>query len=126
MDGCTYCAPVYAPILAWVPQLRRRHKYILAELFKPPLTLTHGDAHIENVRRPKSWTLDPGLWTLDAQIESARRGNGQPEEPPELCGVTNEPYTAADPKLAGLLRCALRRRCVLHRLRQHDVLAGRV
>ena len=42
-------AEEYAPILAWVPALRRRHKWLLQELFRPPLTLTHGDAHIENV-----------------------------------------------------------------------------
>jgi len=40
---------VYAPILAWMPTILHRHKYILQELFKPPLTLCHGDAHIENV-----------------------------------------------------------------------------
>ena len=40
---------VYEPIVAMMPQLRRRHKYILETLFAPPLTLTHGDAHIENV-----------------------------------------------------------------------------
>ena len=39
----------YKPILAWQPILKRRHKYILNELMRPPLTLTHGDAHIENV-----------------------------------------------------------------------------
>jgi hypothetical protein len=39
----------YAPIAGWLPTLRRRHKYIMAELFKPPLTLCHGDAHLENV-----------------------------------------------------------------------------
>jgi len=38
----------YAPILKWLPVLRRRHKYILRELFRPPLTMCHGDAHIEN------------------------------------------------------------------------------
>lgn len=39
----------YKPILEWLPQIHHRHKYILEELFKPPLTMTHGDAHIENV-----------------------------------------------------------------------------
>ena len=38
-----------APIAGWLPTLRRRHKYIMSELFKPPLTLCHGDAHLENV-----------------------------------------------------------------------------
>ena len=42
-------ADVYAPIAAWMPQLRRYHQYIQRELFKPPLTMCHGDAHIENV-----------------------------------------------------------------------------
>ena len=40
---------MYEPILKWIPQIRHRHKYILQELFRPPLTLTHGDAHIENL-----------------------------------------------------------------------------
>ena len=40
---------VYAPILAWMPTILHRHKYILQELFKPPLTLCHGDAHIGKV-----------------------------------------------------------------------------
>jgi aminoglycoside phosphotransferase family enzyme len=39
----------YKPIKAWMPILQRRHKYILGELFRPPLTVCHGDAHIENV-----------------------------------------------------------------------------
>ena len=39
----------YAPIAAWMPKLRKYHKYIMSELFKPPLTMCHGDAHIENV-----------------------------------------------------------------------------
>ena len=39
----------YKPILDWIPQIHHRHKFILEELFKPPLTLTHGDAHIENI-----------------------------------------------------------------------------
>jgi thiamine kinase-like enzyme len=40
---------VYAPIVEWMPKLRRRHRYIIQQLFKPPLTMAHGDAHIENV-----------------------------------------------------------------------------
>ena len=39
----------YEPVVAWSKTLRRRHKYILQELFRPPLTMIHGDAHIENV-----------------------------------------------------------------------------
>ena len=35
-------------MLAWLPHIRRRHRYILDTLFAPPLTLCHGDAHIQN------------------------------------------------------------------------------
>ena len=38
----------YAPIASWLPALRRRHRFIVSECLRPPLTLTHGDAHIEN------------------------------------------------------------------------------
>jgi len=40
---------VYAPVLAWLPHIRRRHRYILDELFRPPLTLCHGDVHLDNM-----------------------------------------------------------------------------
>ena len=49
--GClkrTY-GDVYAPVLAWLPQIRRRHRYILDTLFAPPLTLCHGDVHLDNL-----------------------------------------------------------------------------
>ena len=43
------CYPdTYAPLRSWLPHLRRRHRFIVQECLKPPLTLTHGDAHIEN------------------------------------------------------------------------------
>jgi len=39
---------IYAPIASWLPALRKRHRFIVNECLRPPLTLTHGDAHIEN------------------------------------------------------------------------------
>jgi hypothetical protein len=43
------CYPeTYAPIISWLPHLRRRHRFIVRECLRAPLTLTHGDAHIEN------------------------------------------------------------------------------
>jgi hypothetical protein len=44
------CYPeTYAAIRSWLPQLKRRHRFIVNECLRGPLTLTHGDAHIENV-----------------------------------------------------------------------------
>jgi hypothetical protein len=43
------CYPAaFAPIASWLPLLRRRHRWIVRECLRPPVTLTHGDAHIEN------------------------------------------------------------------------------
>lgn len=41
--------PEWAPVLEWLPHVRRRHKYILQRLFAPPLTLCHGDVHLDNI-----------------------------------------------------------------------------
>ena len=49
LPGLVKCYPeTFAPIKSWLPLLRRRHKWIVTECLRPPLTLTHGDAHIEN------------------------------------------------------------------------------
>ena len=40
---------MYAPILDWLPHIRRRHRFILDELLRPPLTLCHGDVHLDNL-----------------------------------------------------------------------------
>ena len=43
------CYPeTYKPIASWLPQLKRRHRFIVRECLRPPLTVIHGDAHIEN------------------------------------------------------------------------------
>ena len=39
----------YESILAWLPKLRGRFRYITRQLLRHPLTLTHGDCHLENV-----------------------------------------------------------------------------
>jgi len=41
-------AEIYEPIKCWQKTLRNRHRFIVNECLRPPLTLTHGDAHIEN------------------------------------------------------------------------------
>jgi len=40
---------VYAPVLAWGPLIKRRHRYLVRRLFEPPLTVCHGDVHLDNV-----------------------------------------------------------------------------
>ncbi len=45
----TFWADEFAPILAWRPLIKSRLRYIHAELFRRPLTLCHGDLHLENV-----------------------------------------------------------------------------
>jgi hypothetical protein len=42
-------AQVYAPVLAWAPLLKRRHRYLVRRLFTPPLTVCHGDVHLDNI-----------------------------------------------------------------------------
>ena len=43
------CYPdTYKPLHSWLPLLKRRHRFIVTECLREPLTLTHGDAHIEN------------------------------------------------------------------------------
>uniref|UniRef100_A0A7S4HEQ4 CHK kinase-like domain-containing protein n=1 Tax=Prymnesium polylepis TaxID=72548 RepID=A0A7S4HEQ4_9EUKA len=39
----------YAPILDWAPLVLRRQRKIFRELFAEPLTLCHGDAHLDNI-----------------------------------------------------------------------------
>tara|TARA_B110001452_G_scaffold228595_1_gene204112 strand:- start:649 stop:1836 length:1188 start_codon:yes stop_codon:yes gene_type:complete len=44
------CFPeMFAPILAWAPLIKRRHNYLVKRLFTPPLTLCHGDVHLDNI-----------------------------------------------------------------------------
>ena len=45
----TFWADEFAPILAWRPLIKSRLRYIHAELFRRPLTLCHGDCHLENI-----------------------------------------------------------------------------
>ena len=40
---------VYAPVLAWAPLIKRRHRHLVRRLFEPPLTVCHGDVHLDNV-----------------------------------------------------------------------------
>ena len=35
------------PVLAWAPLIKRRHNYLVKRLFTAPLTLCHGDVHLE-------------------------------------------------------------------------------
>ena len=39
----------YAPLLAWAKLIQRRHRYLVRRLFEPPLTVCHGDVHLDNI-----------------------------------------------------------------------------
>ncbi|KAL1522344.1 hypothetical protein AB1Y20_017336 [Prymnesium parvum] len=53
------CFPAVCQLLlSWMPVLRKRHRFIVQECFRPPLTLTHGDAHIENAFFDERWKPD--------------------------------------------------------------------
>ena len=45
----------YAPILSWRNQLRGKHKALVRMMFEAPLTLTHGDVHLDNIFFDESW-----------------------------------------------------------------------
>ena len=36
-------------MLAWAPLIKRRHNYLVKRLFTAPLTLCHGDVHLDNI-----------------------------------------------------------------------------
>ena len=39
----------YAPVLAWMPEISTRHGFLVRRLFEPPLTVCHGDVHLDNL-----------------------------------------------------------------------------
>lgn len=74
----------YAPVLAWLPEIKRRHRYILSELFRPPLTLCHGDFHLDNLFFDPDF--DRGIKVIDfgnmmfSQVSNALLRVGMAEE----------------------------------------------
>ena len=39
----------YGPVLAWKKVIRSRLKWLVSEFYRPPLTLCHGDVHLDNI-----------------------------------------------------------------------------
>ncbi len=46
---------VYGPVLAWKPLLKGRHKRLVRMMVEAPLTLTHGDVHLDNIFFDDKW-----------------------------------------------------------------------
>lgn len=51
---------VYDPILAWRDQLKGKHKNLVRMMFEAPLTLTHGDVHLDNIFFDDRWVSKSG------------------------------------------------------------------
>ena len=56
LDALGACfGDTYAPVLAWKSLLKGKHRAIVRRMFRPPLTLTHGDVHLDNIFFDDKW-----------------------------------------------------------------------
>ena len=61
LDALGKCfGDVYAPVLAWKSLLKGKHRSIVRRMFRPPLTLTHADVHLDNIFFDDKWKDSSG------------------------------------------------------------------